>query len=70
MYDFLALELCKDIEDITVMSAKRDYFRLFKKPEYNGDFHTLIFDFNKNDEAKAVEMKMIKQGAIQIKEQT
>jgi len=32
MYDFLAKEVCKDVRDITVMSAKRDFFRLFKKP--------------------------------------
>jgi hypothetical protein len=70
MYDFLSLELCKNVEDITVMSTKRDYLRLFKKPEYNGDYHNLIFDFNKNDDAKKVEMLMIKKETKEIKEQT
>jgi hypothetical protein len=40
MYDFLANTICKDIQDITIMTQKLDFFRLFSKPVYEGDYLT------------------------------
>ena len=32
MYDFLAEKLCFNLQDITIMSEKRDFFRVWQKP--------------------------------------
>lgn len=40
MYDFLREKVCHDVRDITVMCDRRDFFRLIKKPSYEGDFLT------------------------------
>ena len=32
MYDFMSNVMCKDLSEITIMSDKYDYFRLYKKP--------------------------------------
>jgi hypothetical protein len=50
MYDFLANTICKDIQDITIMTPKLDFYRLFKKPVYEGDYLTQMFDWNLNTE--------------------
>jgi hypothetical protein len=34
MYKFLEKEACKNISDITVMCEKRDFYRLYSKPQY------------------------------------
>lgn len=38
IYDFLENTIVPDITDITIMSSKMDFYRLFKKPSYEGDF--------------------------------
>ena len=50
MYDFLANTICKDIQDITIMTPKLDFYRLFKKPVYEGDYLSQMFDWNLNTE--------------------
>ena len=64
MYDFMANQLCKETKDITVMSDRRDFYRLFQKPSYQGDYHTAIFDFNLNQPARDREMKILKSDLI------
>ena len=56
MYDFLAVKVCQNVSDITVMSDKKDFFHLFEKPKYEGDFYTQIFDWNINKEGLQNEM--------------
>ena len=67
MYDFLANVVCKDIRDITIMSEPRDFFRLFKKPVYEGDFLTQMFDWNCNHPAAELETEKVRKGMIAIK---
>jgi hypothetical protein len=43
------------------MSSKSDYFRLFKKPSYEGDFLTQMFDWNLNDEGLDKEATQLEQ---------
>lgn len=50
MYDFLANVIAMRLSDITIMSTEQDYFRLFSKPSYQGDFLTQMFDWNLNQE--------------------
>jgi hypothetical protein len=46
------------------MSDKRDFYRLFQKPSYQGDYHTAIFDFNRNQEARNREMMILKSDLV------
>jgi hypothetical protein len=64
MYDFLEKEACKNISDISVLCEKRDFYRLFSKPQYQGDYHTAIFDFNLNQQARDMEMKLLKEDLV------
>jgi hypothetical protein len=50
IYDFLENTIIQDISDITIMSSKMDFYRLFKKPTYEGDFLQQMFDWNLNAE--------------------
>lgn len=59
MYDFLSNVVCKDLRDITIMSSELDFHRLFKKPEYQGDFLTQMFDWNLNEEFTTQEIKQV-----------
>ena len=51
MYDFLENKICKDIRDITIMSEENDYYRLWKKPQYQGNFLSQMYDWNLNKDA-------------------
>ena len=64
MYDFLANTICKDIQDITIMTPELDFYRLFKKPVYEGDYLTQMFDWNLNREFNAKEKKLISDAVI------
>ena len=59
MYNFLEEYVCKNVSDITVMCRKRDFYRLYNKPTYEGDFLTQIFDWNINPEALDHEKNII-----------
>lgn len=59
MYDFMANVICRDIRDITIMSEDRDFYRLFKKPVYEGDFLREMFDWNCNREASEKETTQV-----------
>jgi hypothetical protein len=50
MYNFLSEKICPNVSDITVMSTKSDFYHLYKKPTYKGDFLTQILDWNINPE--------------------
>jgi len=50
MYDFLSEKVCPNVSDITVMSRWDDFYHLYKKPTYKGDFLTQILDLNINSE--------------------
>lgn len=50
IYDFLEKTIIPNINDITIMSSKMDFYRLFKKPSYEGDFLSQMFDWNLNTE--------------------
>jgi len=50
MYNFLSEKICPNVSDITVMSTKSDFYHLYKKPTYEGDFLTQILDWNINPE--------------------
>jgi len=50
MYDFLSEKVCPNVSDITVMGNKSDFYHLYKKPTYKGDFLTQILDWNINPE--------------------
>ena len=59
MYDFLEKNVCPNVSDITVMSKKSDFYHLFKKPTYEGDFFTQILDWNINPEGVKDETKKL-----------
>jgi len=59
MFDFLEEYVCKQVSDITVMSNKRDFYRLYSKPSYEGDFFSRIFDWNINPESLKLETDKI-----------
>jgi hypothetical protein len=62
MYDFMANKVCKDIQDITIMSDKADYYRLFEKPKYEGDFLKQMFDWNENSSQAKKEIEVVATG--------
>ena len=64
MYDFMANVICYEIGDITIMSEQRDFYRLFKKPIYEGDFLREMFDWNLNREAREMETTKVDRNII------
>jgi hypothetical protein len=59
MYDFLINVSCMEIPDITIMSDKQDFYRLFQKPKYEGDFLTQMFDWNLNADQAELEGNIV-----------
>lgn len=57
MYNFLSEKVCPNVSDITVMSDKSDFYHLYKKPTYEGDFLSQILDWNINPEGLKDERK-------------
>jgi len=66
IYDFLANTICLDLSDITIMSTKSDYKRLFNKPTYEGDFLQQMFDWNQNADVAKVEQAEVRDGLRQF----
>ena len=64
MYDFLSNVVCKEIPDITIMSEKKDFHRLFKKPLYEGDFLSQMFDWNENHPAAEKESSHVREALL------
>ena len=58
-------QLCKSLQDITIMSSKLDYKRLFQKPKYGGDFMKQLFDWNTQKDQRADAFKEIKKALIE-----
>lgn len=58
----MAEKLCLEVRDITVMSEQVDFFRLFEKPRYEGDFLRQMFDWNLNQEAEEHEHALVIEG--------
>lgn len=67
MYDFLHEKVCPNVSDITVMSKKSDFYHLFKKPTYEGDFFTQILDWNINPEGVKDETEKLHKSIIKVK---
>ena len=50
MYAFLTDVVCNDLNEITIMSDRRDFRRVFQKPNYQGDFLRQLFEWNYKQE--------------------
>ena len=46
MYAFLTNIICNDLSEITIMSDRRDFHRIFQKPQYSGDYLRQLFEWN------------------------
>lgn len=66
MYDFLSNVICKEIPDITIMSEKKDFHRLFQKPLYEGDFLSQMFDWNENHPAAEKELTFVRDELLKM----
>ena len=66
MYEFMANKVCMEVSDITIMCDKSDYYRLLKKPQYEGDLLRQMFDWNLNKEAALMENKAIREAVQSI----
>jgi len=66
MYNFMTNVICPDIRDITIMSENHDFYRLFKKPIYKGDFLKDIVRDNNKQEAADREIRAIERSITKI----
>ena len=67
MYNFLTERVCNDITNITFMCEKRDFTRLVRKPQYEGDFLRQMFDWNNNKRAEDHEKLGIRIGMNEVR---
>ena len=54
MYDFSVDFACVSLRDITIMSDKQDFGRIFKKPEFEGDFLENMVLWALNDDYRKI----------------